>query len=256
MREDDFVYAIPSYNRVDRQTTVNYLNRIGIPRERIYIFVQTENDEKLYKKTVGEKANVIYQYAERGVEARNNILSALVHDFNVLMLDDDVRAVGELANGKIVKIEGAQRMNGLFSTCFNLCRRRGAAFFGIYPVYNAFFMEKSVSTKAPINTVFGFPKGFNGEYDEAYDTKEDAALCAKVLSDGQEILRFNGLAVDADHRKNKNGYIDPWHQEENIRCVQKLLKEFPNVYKSQTNKPWEVRSIVKDKKIEVQFLWT
>lgn len=251
MQKDNFLYVIPSYNRATKQVTVKYLEGIGIKKDRIAVFVQTESDRKEYEETIGEKAQIYFRKANRVAEARNNVLSTLADECNLIMLDDDVKAIGELKQEAIVKIDSGERMDELFTKCFNVCKKTKTALFGVYPVYNPFFMERTISTKSPINTVFGFTKGFKNKYDERYDTKEDAALCAKILSSGGSILRFNFLAVDADHRKTKDGYIDDWHQEENVRCVKNLVLEFPEVYKAQKNKPWEVRTIIKDKKIKL-----
>lgn len=252
MPDIEFLYTIPSYNRANRQITVHYLNEIGINKERIYVFVQTEEDKRKYEEIIGTKATLILRKASRGVEARNNILNALSNSYNLMMFDDDIRAIGELKGGKIEKIADGQRMDALFSKCFNMCNKTKTDIFGIYPVYNEFFMEGTISTKSPINTVFGFAKGFKERYNENYDTKEDAEMCARILFKGKNILRFNFLAVDADHRKTKDGYIDDWHQEENIRCVKRLLVDYPTIYEAQKNKPWEVRSIIKDKKIKLE----
>ena len=198
------------------------------------------------------RCNVIYAPAQGIAKARNNILNVLSKQHNVLMLDDDIRAIGKLKGKCIKTIGSAQEMDALFSKCFEMCAKTGISIFGVYPVYNAFFMEKSVSTLSPINTLFGFTKGFELRFDEDYDTKEDAELCAKILSYGKRILRFNFLTVDADHRKTKNGYIDDWHQEENVRCVKKLVSNYPKIYKPQKDKPWEVRSLIKDDKINLE----
>ena len=249
--QNDFLYVIPSYNRANKQVTVNYLNGIGVPKERIYVFVQTKEDKQVYNETIGEKAIIVYKNATRGVEARNNILNTLVDKYDLLMLDDDIKAIGEYNGEKIDKITDAKVMDETFAKCFRVCNKANIKIFGIYPIYNYFFLEKTISTKSPINTVFGFAKGFTGRYNENYDTKEDAEICAKILSMNRNIFRFNYLAVDADHRKTKDGYIDDWHQEENVRCVKKLLQDYPNIYKEQKNKPWEVRTIIKDKKIKL-----
>lgn len=248
----EFVYAIPSYKRAERQLTVNYLGKAGVKKQQIKVFVQTKEDEEAYAKTIGSEAEIIYKKAERCVEARNNILNELIDKTNVVMLDDDISALGIMNDEKIQKIESGETLNELFQKMFEFCKKGKVFIFGVYPVYNAFFMSQTISTKAPINTVFGFTKGFKGRFDESYDTKEDAAFCAKILSIGRSILRFNFMAVDADHRKTKSGYIDEWHQEENIRCVKHLVSEFPNIYAIQKNKPWEVRTIIKDQKRSVK----
>ncbi len=246
----EFVIAIPSYKRAGAQRTLDYLSRIGIKKERIFIFVQTEQDLADYQ-IHADRSNIIYAPASGIAKARNNILNELSEQYNVLMLDDDVRAIGELKGENIKMIDNAQAMDELFSKCFEMCGKTGISIFGIYPVFNAFFMERSISTLSPINTVFGFTKGFKLRYDESYDTKEDAELCAKILSFGKKILRFNFITVDADHRKTKHGYIDDWHQEENVRCVKKLVSNYPKIYKPQKNKPWEIRTLIKDSKIHL-----
>lgn len=250
MQRNDHIYAIPSYNRVTRQATVNYLHSIGVPRDRIVVYVQTEGDFKAYTDMIGDISVVKYAPAKRGVEARNNILRGEAAS-DIVMLDDDVRAIGMFTGAEVRKIEDVDQMDGVFEKCFATCRKADASFFGVYPVYNDFYMERTISTKAPVNTVFGFPSGITLRYNEEYDTKEDAELCARVLRRGGRILRFNFLAVDADHRKTKDGYIDDWHQEENMRCVRRLALEYPDVYKPQTRKPWEVRCLIKDKKIKI-----
>ena len=252
MQGNEFIYAIPSYNRAEKQKTVELLSGIGIKKERIYVFVQTAADKEAYAKTIGEKAKIILKPAKRGVEARNNILNELSGQSNIVMLDDDIRAIGVLKGDNIRGIESAQEMDATFEKCFATCKKTGTSIFGIYPVYNAFFLSRTISTLSPINTVFGFEKGFQLRYNEEYDTKEDAELCARILSFRKRILRFNFLAVDADHRKNKDGYIDDWHQEENVRCVKKLVFEYPEIYKPQKGKPWEVRSLIKDSKINLK----
>ncbi len=249
MQENQFIYAIPSYNRAGKQKTVELLAGIGIKKERIFVFVQTAEDKEAYTKAIGDKAKIILKPAKRGVEARNNILNELAEQHNILMLDDDIKAIGVLKGEEIRAIDSAREMDGTFEKCFGTCKKAGASVFGIYPVYNAFFLSRTISTLSPINTVFGFAKGFKLRYNEDYDTKEDAELCARLLSFRKRILRFNFIAVDADHRKTKDGYIDDWHQEENIRCVRKLVFEYPEIYKPQKDKPWEVRSLVKDSKI-------
>lgn len=249
MHGNEIVYAIPSYNRAYKQTTVNYLHGIGVGKERIFVFVQTDSDERAYEESIGDKAKIIKRRANKCAEARNNVLNTLSAAHRILMLDDDVKAIGVLKGETIQRLETASEMDDLFSKCFKTSEKAGVGVFGVYPVYNAFFMETTISTRSPINTVFGFAKGFKGRYDESYDTKEDAELCARILAAGKKILRFNFLAVDADHRKTKKGYIDDWHQEENIRCVRRLVFEYPAIYKAQTNKPWEVRTLIKDQKI-------
>lgn len=246
-----FIIAIPSYQRDKNQRTLDYLTRIGTPKDIIYIFVQTKGDYEAYSKYM-DRCNIVYAQADRIAKARNNILNALVSDNDVIMVDDDIRKIGIADIKGIRTIETFSELETVFCRCFEQTRNAGATMFGIYPVYNDFFLSKTISTRVAVNTVFGFPKGFKFTYDESYDTKEDAALCGKILSLKGKIFRYNFLAVDADHRKDKNGYIDDWHQKENLRCVSKLCFNYPEIYAKQSGKPWEVRMLIKDKKISAE----
>lgn len=244
---EKYVYAIPSYNRVDRQTTLDYLSGMGIPRDRIWIFVQTEEDLAKYQQH-SSRANIVMMPATRGVMARNNILNRLKGS-NILMLDDDVKTLFTLRGGELIGITKREDMAFAFNRCFDQMRGLRAGVFGIYPVANAFFMSNDISTRVAVNTVFGFTAGFPVRFDENFETKEDAEICGRILKRGGRVVRFNGLAVTADHNKDKNGYREKWHQDENLRSVVKLCKRYPEIFAPQKGKPWEVRVKVKDEKV-------
>ena len=244
---EKYVYAIPSYKRVGRQTTLDYLSGMGVPKELIWIFVQTDEDYAEYQIHAG-RANIVKMPATRGVAARNNILKRLKGQ-NILMLDDDVKTLFTMNGGKLKPIERRIDMALAFNRCFEQTRRLKAHVFGIYPVANAFFMSNDISTRVAVNTVFGFAAGFPIRFDENFETKEDAEICGRILKNGGRVVRFNNLAVTADHNKDKNGYREKWHQDENLRSVKKLCARYPEIFAPQKGKPWEVRVKVKDEKV-------
>lgn len=245
---ENFIVAIPSYKRADKQVSLQYLVSLGIKKERIYIFVQTKEDFDKYQK-YHEKANIIYIQASKVAKARNNILNYFNGKADILMIDDDLRQISKM-NGKELKaIKTADEFDKTFEKCFEQTKKAGTTIFGIYPVHNAFFMSKTISTRVTVNTVFGFTKGFSFRFDENFDTKEDAEMCGHILELGGKILRFNFLSVDADHRKDKNGYFDKWHHDENVRCVKQLCHKHPSIFDKKKDQPWEVRVLIKDKKV-------
>lgn len=244
---EKFVYAIPSYNRVQRQTTLEYLMKLGVPKERIWIFVQTEEDYASYQ-IHAEHANIVMMPATRGVMARNNILNRLKGE-NILMLDDDVKQIYYLRGKALVGFEKRIDLAFAFNRCFDQTRNLRAKVFGIYPVNNAFFMSDDISTKVAVNTVFGFAAGFPFRFDENFETKEDAELCGRVLRRDGRVVRFNNLAVNADHNKDKNGYRERWHHDENVRSVKKLCARYPDIFAPQKNKAWEVRVRLRDERV-------
>ena len=245
---EKFVYAIPSYNRVDKQVTLDYLSGMGVPKDKIWIFVQTEEDFGKYQRHA-DRATIVMMPATRGVAARNNILNRLQGE-NIVMMDDDVKAILSLNGGKLVAFEKRMDIAFAFNRCFEQTRGLRAKVFGIYPVANAFFMSNDVSTRVSINTIFGFASDFTVRFDERFETKEDAEICGRMLKHGSRIVRFNNLAVNADHRKDKNGYYDQWHHDENVRSVRQLCARFPDIFAPKKGQPWEVRVKLKDEKFQ------
>jgi len=246
---EKYVYAIPSYNRVNRQTTLDYLSKMGVPKEKIWIFTQTEKDLKEYNAAHGDRANIVMVPATRGVTARNNILNWL-KDENILMMDDDVKMIHYMKDGGLVGFEKRIDLAFAFNRCFDQTRNLRTNIFGIYPVANAFFMSDDVSTRVTVNTIFGFARNFPQRFDERYETKEDAELCGRMLRHGCRVARFNNLAVTADHNKDKNGYREKWHQDENLRSVKILCKVYPEIFAPKKGQPWEVRVKIRDEKFQ------
>lgn len=249
---ENYLIAIPSYKRGHEQLTAEYFSGMGVPKEKLFIFVQTEEDLSQYSEKYSDIATVIYRSATNVAEARNNVLEYFNGMDNVLMLDDDVQYIGVLDGEDIKKLKSRNDVAKHFNRCFEMCEKNSIDLFGIYPIDNAFFMEKSISTKAPVNTVLGFRKGAMLRFDTTFAAKEDIDLCGKILSHKKSILRFNYLCVSAKHRTNEGGCKSVWKSEEHQATVKRLCLKYPAVYAQKKNNPQEVRCKVKDKKVFLQ----
>lgn len=88
----DISFAIPSYKRAGKVKTLHMLECYGVPRDQIYIFVQTQDDKDKYEDAFGDRANVVYREANNCAGNRNNALNYLrEHGYKyVLLMDDDV----------------------------------------------------------------------------------------------------------------------------------------------------------------------
>lgn len=246
---ENFVIAIPSYKRPESQATVEYISGMGVPKERIYIFTQTQDDYEAYQKYAGV-SQIVYAEAKSVTEARNNILCNL--DGNILMMDDDIRRISIMKAGNLEPITEREMFAKIINECFEKTKKARAEIFGVYPVYNEYFMSPTISTKVTVNTVMGFAEGFDKKFDEQYTTKEDIELCSRILHNGGKVLRFNYLAVDAKHRTNAGGCYDVWHSDENRKTVKRLCVAYPEILAPQAKKPEEVRVIAKDVKIPIR----
>lgn len=242
--------AIPSYQRSEKQPTLDYLEKIGAPKERVFVFVQTVSDFKAYQKH-SNRANIVLAPAAGIAEARNNIVERFRDTNNVLMMDDDISTLSRLTADKLVPITTGEEFTDTVNRMFGVAKKYGAYLFGIYPVHNSFFMSRNISTAVTVNTVLGFVKGHSLKFDESYRAKEDIELCGRIINSGGKVLRYNFLAPNAKHRTNAGGCHDTWASAENRIAVDRLCETYPDIFARHCNKPDEVRVIYKDTKIEL-----
>lgn len=240
---EKFAIAIPSYRRSENQETLKLLRRIGIPRERIFIFVQTVEDATKYSQNYAEECSIILKYATNVAQARNNILDYFISEYgriDILMLDDDITKFG-IFSKKLEEIENKEDFDRIFGRCFEIANKRNTALFGVYPIYNAFYMDRSITTKTTVNTLLGFTKKNSYRFNYTYDAKEDIELCGRILSQGKELLRFDFLAIEAKHRTNDGGTKEIWKSDKHEKTVKRLCLTYPNIFAPKKNNPKEVR---------------
>ena len=236
-------FAIPSYKRHDRQDTLKWLLSVGVPKTDIYLFVQTEEDYGLYKQ-YEESCNLVYKEAQSLPKARNNILDHFQGKDDIVMMDDDITALSfGSKEQKLVSITSHEMVMKVFETMFAMTRRLKGSLCGFYPVHNNFFMQDSIDTKKPVNTIIGFPKGFKLRFDINFIAKEDIELCGRVLASGGKIIRLNNISFNAKHRTNHGGANDIWKSGVNREYAMVLEQIYPEVYAVQKNNPEEVRTV-------------
>lgn len=246
----DFVVGIPSYRRATEQGTVQYLKQLGFGKDRVYVFVQTQEDKEAYDKEISSDATVIYAPASGVAKARNNILNYFDGSENVLMLDDDIKHIGILQE-QLRPIETGKEFEQIIGKCFDDCRRRKVMLFGVYPIYNDFYMERSITVKTTVNTLLGIPKGFSLRFDETFTAKEDIELCGRILHAKKNIIRYNFLAVEAKHRTNAGGCKEIWASDEHVATVKRLCAKYPELFEPKKNNPKEVRLKLRGEKYSV-----
>lgn len=246
---DNTVFCIPTYKRSDRQDTLQYLKSVGIEQNEVYLFVQTEEDYRLYKR-YGDLCTLVYKSADNLPKARNNILDYFGGTKNIVMMDDDVSVIAEGSKGrKFRNIEDRETLCRVISDAYELTSSFCGAIWGFYPVPNEFFMTDTVDTQKPVNTILGFPKGFDARFDERFIAKEDIELCGRLLFSGQKIIRFNNLSFKAKHRTNKGGANEVWKSGKNAYYSSLLEIMYPGVYRVQRNNPEEIRTITRNGRV-------
>lgn len=140
-------YGIPTYKRVNEQITLHFLKSIGIDKEHIILATQLEDEYEECKKLYSNDCTVIYRDNVHNASGnRNTILEYLPKDTNVLILDDDIESFEVNKNGKLEKLSGKHFIE-IVERMFYLCRKYKSKLWSVYPVENAYFMEKEPIVK-------------------------------------------------------------------------------------------------------------
>ena len=237
-------FGIPSYKRAEKQLTLNYLHNLGYTKEQIIISTQTEDDFKEYKSLYNDKAVIVFGLGNNVSDNRNNILKNIPNGERVVMLDDDIKSLQKLVNGKLQYIDTKEELDKFIENAFDYCKKNNARIWGVYPVCNAYFMKNTIDKK---NILIGCVLGLKNEFlfDNQFRTKEDYELCCREMKQGYNCVRFNNVTANALHKTNAGGCKDVWKFEINKKCADMLIEKYPMFIKRNSKKLDEVRFIGK-----------
>lgn len=241
-----FYFGIPSYKRCNEQLTLDYLYKLGYPKEQIILSTQTEDDFLVYKQKYSDKATIIYQQGNSVGDNRNNILKKLPIGSKIVMFDDDIKSIKKLSNSKLYDINSKLELDRFIESAFKYAENNNARLWGVYPVDNAYFMSKSIDKKnLLIGCVLGLVNNF--KFDNTFRTKEDYELCCREIAGGYNCIRFNYVTANAKHKTNSGGCKDDWKFEINKKCADMLIQKYPQLVKRNSKKLDEVRYVGKTK---------
>lgn len=154
----EIIYGIISYKRAEKQTTLDYLVKNGIPRERIILSLNAESDIGPYQK-YADRAQIIYGEAHNAAGNRNNILNYLPEGTHLILLDDDVRrfACYDPAGTYGTFFENFKEAEEEFERAFGILEETGRKIFGVAQTENAMFCQRTLKKygKYCINALIG-----------------------------------------------------------------------------------------------------
>ena len=237
----DFAIGIPSYRRADRQPTVEYLSRCGVPRDLVHLQTQTEEDYAAYSERWGRLATVRFAPATSAAGNRNNLVATLnLTTRRVLLMDDDVARVmvlrkeGERKNGG-GSVDAGSGFLRIAERLFAECDRRGADLFGAYPYENPYFQRN----RASLNRLcVGCFMGLNRRglrFDEKIGVKDDWELCCRLISRGRKTLRFDYVSVVTEYGTVGGGCKPLYDGGQGRLAVKTLLERYPGLLKRGRN---------------------
>lgn len=202
MSTTSYVVAIPSYNRPDAivEKTLKTLSDGGVPPNLVHIFVANKTEEKRYKESIPKDMYGKIVVGKIGItEQRKFIVKYYPEGQMVVSIDDDVEGLyRKKSDTELVKIRNVHRfLNDAFSTL----KKENLYIWGIYPVFNPFFMKNKTTTdlRFIIGTLYGFinRKTKTIQPSSKIKEKEDYEQSIKYFIKDGGVIRFNDVTIKA-----------------------------------------------------------
>jgi hypothetical protein len=182
----DYVVVIPSYDRSEiiSSKTLNTLKLGGVPKNRIYIFVANEEEEKKYKSKVSED---LYHEMVVGViglvPQRQFINDYFEENSYIIAINDDIddiilKVSPDKSNKEIKKVNLPQ----LFKKAYDEMIENKIFLWGVAPTSNPFFLYKKTTYDLKfINGAFyGYLNRDDDDIKLKYGAeKEDSERCLR-----------------------------------------------------------------------------
>lgn len=236
----DYQVAIPSYKRpqIVRDASVATLERFGVPRDNITVFVANDSERIEYEAAL-PGYNIVT--AELGkVNAQRFYHRYYDQGTPLLNLDDDVYDIKQASpEKKLVPYGGT--VADIADLGFRLCRDNAAQLWGINPVNNAFFMGQHATVG--LRLICG---NFYGNYaGDVAITGADRPVAVSSGDDWETTIRSfirNGAVVRLEWLTPITKYfaaggIDaevkekgiPDRQVENTRELRAIVERYPDL---------------------------
>ena len=240
------IYAIPSYNRLNGiiQKTLSTLHRYHIPKNDIYIFVNTDEQKEEYLNGIPKHlyGHIIATKQQKGIKnVRNFIVDFFDENQKFISMDDDVSSIDTLnRNDKLVPIQSLKKV---VDKGFRLCKEYGYTLWGLYPVANDFYMKRQQEYTTDLRFIVG---GFMGIINKKrrvhLNWKEDYELSLEAYIRDGGVIRFNRICVKHT-LYSKNGGIGQSQQERMNHYKEAahwLIKKYPELVRWNPNREGEI----------------
>lgn len=222
--------AIPTYNRSDviEKKTLTTLLEGGIKSSQIYIFVANETEKRLYEQIPASKYNKIVVGKLGITNQRNFIKHYFKQGDHVVSIDDDVEGIYKLQGQKVTqKLVKVKDVAAFFQCAFDTLKKENKYLWGIYPVYNPYFMNNTVSKE--LSFIIGALHGYivRDTPDLIAEVKEDyEQSILHYLKDGG-VIRFNNITIKTKFLAP--GGVGKDRFQANKKSAKYLQKKYPKL---------------------------
>lgn len=235
--KSSYVVAIPSYNRVQKlaEKTLSTLQRGGVPKKCIHVFVANEAERKAYEEGLPKNLYGKIVVGVKGITPqRRFIVKYFKEGTNVVSMDDDVEEVMKLSrDGNSIKPFAAGHLDKFYKDAFKVCRSKNLFIWGVYPVKNPFFMkqETTYDLKFILGTTYGFIVRHDSDLVPTVAEKEDYENSIRYYLKDGGVVRFNHVCLKTVfHSPGGLGLIED-RFEVNKRAAETLQQRYPDLVK-------------------------
>jgi hypothetical protein len=232
MKKSNYVIAIPTYNRADElvSKSLTTLANGNVPSSRIYIFVATKAQAKLYSDTVPKTMFHKIVVGQLGIANQRKYISNyfLEHQY-IVSMDDDVEAVEKMVSPtKLTKISD---LDIIFKEAYQKMLTENLYIWGVYPVHNPFFMKKTTTTglKFIIGVLYGYINRHNKKLHPSphAETKEDFEQSILYFKMDGGVVRYNYIVPKT--KFNAPGGLGQDRFARNKSAAEYLKKTYPDI---------------------------
>ena len=211
-----YVIAIPSYKRAEllSRKTLKTLVDYNIPRNRIFVFVANQEEEKIYKETLDKKT---YGHIIVGIKGLNNQRNFISRYFpigqEIVNLDDDLagfnilKTHGSTFNKKENYLTKLPDFDLFIRESFKSLKNNGLFLWGIYPINNPYFMTPKTTQdlRLIVGPCWGNINRHSSDLILTIDEKEDVERTLQYYTKDKGVMRFNNISVATSYYVNQGG---------------------------------------------------
>jgi len=231
----DYVVAIPTYKRYNEITTKTLptLKRGKVDKKRIYVFVASKSEERLYREKMDPDTYHKIVVGKKGLVPQRRYISQYFPDGKkIVSMDDDVQNMIQLKRDDSLK--KIANLDTLFKRFFNVLDKKGLYLWGVYPVKNNLFMKRKTTTD--LRFIIGVVHGYiNRHSKDLYPSmksvsKEDIEQSILFYLKDGGIVRFNDITFTTKFNAPGGLGVDRFQMNKNAQ--EYLVKTYPGIAKA------------------------
>lgn len=251
----DYQIAIPSYKRPEtiKNKTLKLLMDHNIDKNKITIFVADNDEEKIYKQSLGNEYKIVVGVHTIGNQ-RNFIERYYNENTRVVMFDDDLDGVFIKNENNLDLIDNIE--NDLIINGFNECIKNNSYVFGVYAAANAYFMLNRIYTKLCYipGGVFGVIIQHDNFLQRKTNHGEDYEYSIRQYIKNKIVVRFDYITIKSKFFKEQGGLQTIRTKQyiyDSIKWIQDEFPEYCKMYIRKSSGNAELRLKDNSKQIDI-----